>query len=70
MIVCVCHRVSDRDITLAVADGTHSFEALKDRTGLGSSCGSCHGCARQLFDSACAAMHANGHPGVRQADPA
>ncbi len=70
MIVCLCHRVSDRDITRVVSEGTHCFEALKDRTGLGSSCGGCHDCARELFDNACAKLHAQGHPVARQANPA
>jgi bacterioferritin-associated ferredoxin len=54
MIVCLCHRVSDRDIRREVAAGTQCFEVLQDRTRVASSCGSCHDCAREVFDSACA----------------
>lgn len=54
MIVCLCHRVSDRDIELAVRTGTQCFEMLQDETGLGSSCGCCKDCARDTFDAACA----------------
>ena len=54
MIVCLCHRVSDRDIHREVATGTHCFEVLQDTTRVASSCGSCHDCAREVFDSACA----------------
>jgi bacterioferritin-associated ferredoxin len=54
MIVCLCHRVSDRDIHREVATGTHCFEALQDQTRVASSCGSCHDCAREVFDRACA----------------
>jgi bacterioferritin-associated ferredoxin len=54
MIVCLCHRVSDRDIHREVATGTHCFEVLQDQTRVASSCGSCHDCAREVFDSACA----------------
>jgi bacterioferritin-associated ferredoxin len=53
MIVCLCHRVSDRDIRREVATGTLCFEALQDETLVASSCGSCHDCAREIFDSAC-----------------
>jgi bacterioferritin-associated ferredoxin len=53
MIVCLCHRVTDRDIRREVASGTQCFEVLKDRTQVASSCGSCHDCAREVFDSAC-----------------
>ena len=55
MIVCLCHRVSDRDIQRAVASGIQCFEVLQDETRLASSCGSCHDCAREVFDEALAA---------------
>ncbi|TXD64474.1 (2Fe-2S)-binding protein, partial [Mitsuaria sp. TWR114] len=52
MIVCLCHRVSDRDIRRTVADGVHNFEVLQDETQVASACGSCHDCAREIFDEA------------------
>jgi bacterioferritin-associated ferredoxin len=45
--------VSDRDIHRQVSAGTNCFEVLQDETGVASSCGSCHDCAREVFDSAC-----------------
>jgi len=57
MIVCLCHRISDRDIARAVREGTTSFEVLQDDTRVASSCGCCHDCAREVFDSACAQRH-------------
>jgi bacterioferritin-associated ferredoxin len=63
MIVCLCHRVSDRDIRKSVADGVHNFEVLQDETQVASACGSCHDCARDVFDEArraCAADHGVG----------
>jgi bacterioferritin-associated ferredoxin len=54
MIVCLCHRVSDRDIRRAVADGTRNFEVLQDDTRVASACGACHDCAREVFDEALA----------------
>jgi bacterioferritin-associated ferredoxin len=54
MIVCLCHRVSDRDIHREVSTGTHCFEVLQGKTRVASSCGSCHDCAREIFESACA----------------
>ena len=54
MIVCLCHRVSDRDIQRAVREGTTSFDVLQDDTRVASSCGCCHDCAREIFDAACA----------------
>ena len=32
MIVCLCHRVSNRDIERAVREGTSSFEVLQEDT--------------------------------------
>jgi bacterioferritin-associated ferredoxin len=55
MIVCLCHRVSDRDIHHAVQQGTTCFEVLQDDLRVASSCGACGDCAREVFDSACAA---------------
>lgn len=52
MIVCLCHRVSDRDIHREVASGTACFEQLQDETRVASSCGACHDCAREVFDAA------------------
>lgn len=52
MIVCLCRRVSDRDITAAVTAGVHNFEVLQDRTGVSSCCGCCLDCAREVFDAA------------------
>jgi bacterioferritin-associated ferredoxin len=54
MIVCLCHRITDRDIHRAVASGVHCFEVLQDDTRVASSCGCCHDCAREVFDAAVA----------------
>ena len=58
MIVCLCHRVSDRDIRRSVAQGVHNFELLQDETCVASACGSCHDCAREVFDEAMQARSA------------
>ncbi|MGR6805496.1 (2Fe-2S)-binding protein [Sphaerotilus natans] len=55
MIICLCHRVSDRDIRNAVQSGTLSFDLLQDETGVSTGCGRCNGCAREVFDGAVAA---------------
>ena len=53
MIVCLCHRVSDRDIAAAVRGGTACFEVLQDDLRVASSCGSCLDCALETFHRAC-----------------
>lgn len=55
MIVCLCHRVSDRDIKDAVHAGVRCFDALQDETRVASSCACCHDCAVEVFERACAA---------------
>jgi bacterioferritin-associated ferredoxin len=50
MIVCVCHRVSDRAIAAAVDDGCRTFEQLQAELGVGTRCGACRGCARETFE--------------------
>ncbi len=59
MIVCLCHRVSDRDIRQAVqVHGVRDFEVLLDRTRAASCCGCCRDCAREVFDEAAQAAPA------------
>lgn len=55
MIVCICRRVSDRDIQRAVREGISDFEVLQDETGVASHCGACHECAHEIFSEAHAA---------------
>jgi len=50
MIVCVCHRVSDRAIAAAVHDGCRTFEQLEEELGVATRCGACRGCARETFE--------------------
>ena len=52
MIVCVCHRVSDRDIEREARHGCQSFEELQDELRVGTGCGACLECARDTFDVA------------------
>lgn len=51
MIVCVCHRISDRDIAHAVREGCASFDELQDQLRVGTACGACGDCARHTFDA-------------------
>ena len=49
MIVCVCRRVSDRDIRAAVADGAVSLECLQFELGVATQCGRCADCASRVL---------------------
>lgn len=44
MIVCVCRRVSDRDIARAAHQGL-SFDEIQLELGVGTQCGRCSDCA-------------------------
>jgi bacterioferritin-associated ferredoxin len=49
MIVCICHRVSDRDIARAVGQGCTSFDALQDELRVATACGACADCAHDCL---------------------
>lgn len=50
MIVCVCHRVSDRAIAREVRAGCTSFEELQDTLRVATACGACTDCALDTFE--------------------
>jgi bacterioferritin-associated ferredoxin len=52
VIVCVCHRVSDRDIEREARHGCASFDELQDDLRVGTACGRCLDCAHDIFDAA------------------
>jgi bacterioferritin-associated ferredoxin len=47
MIVCICHRVSDREITRHARAGM-SFDDIQLELGVATQCGRCEGCARDI----------------------
>ena len=49
MIVCVCNRVSDREITRHVHAGM-DFSDIQLELGVATQCGQCEGCARELVE--------------------
>jgi bacterioferritin-associated ferredoxin len=61
MIVCVCHRVSDRQIACAVREGCSSFEELQSELRVATRCGACRDCARETF-----AQHATAHAATEE----
>ncbi len=52
MIVCVCRRVSDREIERLARSGCGSFDELQMESGVGTCCGSCTDCAQAVFHRA------------------
>jgi len=51
MIICVCHRISDRDIARLVRDGCASFDELQFELAVATCCATCHDSARETFDA-------------------
>ena len=60
MIVCICHRVSDRDIAHAARHGCASFDELQEELSVATACGACGDCARETFEAHCTARAALG----------
>jgi bacterioferritin-associated ferredoxin len=52
MIVCVCRRVSDRDIEHAARSGCTSFDDLQMELGVATCCGRCTECAQETLAAA------------------
>lgn len=70
MIICICHRVSDRDIARAVREGCADFDTLQDQLRVATGCGACRECARETFDAARAQACAGACQGQRTAPTA
>lgn len=49
MIICVCRRVSDRDIAQAARNGCGSFDDLQIDLGVATCCGRCAECAQETL---------------------
>jgi len=47
--VCICNAVTERDISGAVAEGCGSLKQLSQQLGVGTCCGRCVGCARDVL---------------------
>jgi len=52
MYVCICKRVTDRDIVATAEQGATRMSQLKECTGLGSQCGKCARDAKAIFNEA------------------
>lgn len=55
MIVCVCHRISDREIVRHVRAGL-SFDDIQLELGVATQCGRCEDCAREVV-AQCSHLH-------------
>lgn len=49
MIVCVCKRISERELEAAIAEGASTVKALSRKTGCGTQCGRCVPTVREML---------------------
>ena len=49
MYVCVCNKVTDKQIRSAMENGARSMDCLKDRLKVASCCGRCQDCAQRVL---------------------
>lgn len=54
MYICVCNRVTDKQIREAARDGARTLDALSAQLKVASCCGKCRGCARRVLREAMA----------------
>lgn len=55
MIVCICHRISDREIARHARAGL-GFDEIQLELGVATQCGQCESCARDVV-AQCRATH-------------
>jgi bacterioferritin-associated ferredoxin len=55
MIVCICHRITDREIARHVRAGL-GFDEIQLELGVATQCGQCESCARDVV-AQCSAAH-------------
>ena len=64
MFVCICNQVTDNQIRQAVAEGATSLNALSNELKVGTCCGKCKSCAKNIMRSALQEnMHIQTMPG-------
>jgi bacterioferritin-associated ferredoxin len=51
MYVCVCHAVTDKEISAVIDAGAHTLEAVIDACCAGGDCGGCHGAIEEMIEA-------------------
>ena len=49
MYVCICNRITDKDVEQAISEGHTDLNALHDHLGVGSTCGTCRSFTSELI---------------------
>ena len=61
MIVCICRRISDRDIARHARAGM-GFDEIQFELGVATQCGQCEGCARDVINQCSGTCPDSQHP--------
>lgn len=61
MIVCLCEIATDKDISLAIAEGAHTVDQVGERCGAGTGCGTCRGFIGEMIEKAQARCPGTGY---------
>ena len=59
MYVCVCNRVTDKQLKKAVENGAHSMGALQQALSVGNNCGTCLETAQSVLNETLSELLAN-----------
>lgn len=59
MYVCLCNKVTDKQLKQAVANGSHSIIALQHSLAIGTNCGGCLDMAKSLLSESLNELVAN-----------
>jgi bacterioferritin-associated ferredoxin len=50
LFVCICHAVTEDELSTAIDDGAHTVAAVSTATDAGTSCGTCHDRIDELIE--------------------
>lgn len=70
MYVCICHSVTDRQIRKACVQGASTLEDLSQQLKVGTCCGRCADCAKDILDEAKNEYAVSSSLGMAEAVPA
>lgn len=58
MYVCLCHKVTDKQIKRAIKDGAENLADISEQLGVATCCGSCIDFAQEVINEALAEVEA------------
>lgn len=59
MLVCICNRVSDKDIRGAIHEGASGYGEVRNNLGVGDCCGQCAPYAKEIVNDTISQLQLN-----------